>query len=225
MRDRNRVPVVFAVGFILLLTATGSAQRNNPFSANPDTRNVQARVQRPEPEPVVITSVVEQRAIIPAATTDADPTRTYKVAPGDTLYIVLANAPNASGYYSVRADGSIDFPLAGDGPNVQGMNTGEIERSLSSDIKLYRDAHLQVTVREFGSHKINVTGLVERNGERFLQREAMPLFTVKADVGVNAWARNVTITHASGSKETHDLRDIRTDDVLVCAGDVIEFAK
>jgi hypothetical protein len=82
-----------------------------------------------------------------------------------------------------------------------------------------------VKVREFGSHKIDVAGLVERNGERFLQREAMPLFTVRADVGVKNDALRVVIKRPSGTTETYSLADMRTDSVLVSAGDVVEFGK
>lgn len=220
MSYSKHAPFVVAAAVLLTLSVGTSAQRNNPFSANPDTRTAVAVAKRVDPPATVNLNV---QTVFPSGT--SEPTQIYKIGAGDTLQIVLANAPNASGYYSVRSDGTIDFPLAGDAPRVGGLTSAEVERLLSSRIKLYREPQVQVKVREFGSHKIHVSGLVERNGERYLQREAMPLFTVKADVGVKAGATRVVINRASGVVETFGLIDPKTDDVLVRAGDTVEFSK
>jgi protein involved in polysaccharide export with SLBB domain len=214
-------PAPFVIAAAVLLTLSGGtiAQRNNPFSENPDARTAVASAKRLE------VPIVRQSAQVASQPAVAEVTQIYKIGAGDTLQIVLANAPNASGYYSVQADGTVDFPLAGDAPRVGGLTCGEIERQLSSRIKLYSDPQVHVQVREFGSHKINVSGLVERNGERYLQREAMPLFTIKADVGVKADAGRAIIRRTSGASETYKLDDIRTDDVLITSGDSVEFAK
>ena len=222
MKSSNRVPIVVAL--VLASVAAASAQRNNPFSSNPDVRTTVASVKRADaPQPDVRTA--KTSVTVDAGERTADLTRIYKIGVGDMLHIVLANAPNASGYYTVRSDGTIDFPLAGDSPKVDGMAPSDIEQMLASRIKLYHDPRLQVRVQEFGSHKINVTGMVERNGERFLQREAMPLFTIKADVEVHAGATMVVVKRSSGKAEKYNLNDLNTDEVLVYAGDAIEFVK
>ncbi|HEY2847987.1 MAG TPA: polysaccharide biosynthesis/export family protein [Pyrinomonadaceae bacterium] len=218
----KRVPLVFALS-LLPLGAT-FAQRNNPFSANPDVRSAVASAKHVEPAQVDIAQAIKSREVR-ATEKPSDLTHIYRIGPGDALYIVLANAPNAAGYYSVDRDGTIDFPLAGNAPRVGGMTVEEIEHELSSRIKLYSDARVSVKVREFGSHKINVSGLVERNGERSLQREMMPLFTIKATAGVDRAATVVVIRHSSGSTEIYRLADPHTDNVSVSAGDTIEFAK
>lgn len=217
MSYSKRVPFVIIVA--LACGPAAFAQRNNPFSANPDVRTTIAAVDRND--------LRTKRSPVDAgsANSKAELTKIYKVGTGDTLHIVLANAANAVGNYTVGADGTIDFPLAGDSPRVLGMTTAEIEQMLSSRVKLYRHPQLQVKVNEFASHKVNVTGLVERNGERFLPREAMPLFTIKADVGVDRNATIVIIRRSSGSSEIYRLNDARTDDVLVSSGDTIEFVK
>lgn len=219
MSISNQVPVVVAA--LLLLTVTNFAQRNNPFSANPDVRLI-GSAKRAEPQSAGTsqpTALAEARSTAPSQ----DPTQVYKVAAGDTLYVVLGNAPNAAGYYSVRSDGTIDFPLAGENISVRGMTAAEVEQTLASHITLYRDVQISVTVHEFASHKITVSGLVERNGERFLQRESMPLFTIKADVGVRSGATVVVVTRSSGAIEIYKLGDPRTDDILITVGDAIEF--
>ena len=217
MRLLKQVPFVFAMAFLLVPAIF--AQRDNPFSVNPETRRSVASVTRLEQRQPVTTS--ESVASAPAI----DATQIYRVGAGDTLFIVLANAPNAAGHYSVRPDGTIDFPLAGDDLEVRGMTSSQIGQMLSSRVKLYRDARVSVKVQEFGSHKINVSGLVECGGERFLQREAMPLYSVKADVGVNRDAKVVVIKRLSGVTEIYALALPHTDDVLVMAGDAIEFEK
>ena len=222
MKNSDRVLV--AVALVLASVLAANAQRNNPFSSNPDVRTTVAAVERVEPKPVTV-QTAKPPVNIDAPERSAELTRSYKIGAGDMLYIVLANAPNASGYYTVRGDGTIDFPLAGDSPKVAGLAASEIEQALASRIKLYRDARLHIKVQEFGSHKINVTGLVERNGEHFLQREAMPLFTIKADVEVHTDATKVLVRRSSGATETYNLSDLRTDDVLVYSGDAVEFVK
>jgi protein involved in polysaccharide export with SLBB domain len=222
MKSSNRMLIV--VAFVLASVLAVSAQRNNPFSANPDVRTAVAAIKRVEPQQPDV-QAAKPRVSIESTERRVELTQIYRVGAGDMIYIVLANAPNASGYYTVRADGTIDFPLAGDSPKVAGMTSIRIEQVLASRIKLYRDARLQVKVQEFGSHRINVSGLVERNGERFLQREAMPLFTIKADVGVGAAATKVMLRRSSGASETYDLNDLHSDDVLVYSGDAVEFVK
>jgi protein involved in polysaccharide export with SLBB domain len=225
MFNRHSIFALLAIGLLLAYTPAIRAQRNNPFSSNPQPRGTPADVKPVDRQQIspVTNSKVENRSAAGTVRTATDPTETYKVGAGDVLYVVLANAPNSSGYYSVRSDGSIDFPLAGQNVNVDGMTVGEIEEFLSTRVTIYRDARLTITVREFHSHRINVSGMVERNGERFLQREAMPLFTIIADVGVDNAARKATIKHSSGRSETYDLSDARAGDALVSTCDVIEF--
>jgi hypothetical protein len=96
---------------VMLLPLTAAlAQRNNPFSANPDVRTPVAAVKRVEPQPVDIPQAVKSHETSPAEK-EVDLTQIYRVGPRDTLFIALANAPNASGYYSVQQDGRSTFHL------------------------------------------------------------------------------------------------------------------
>ncbi len=98
------------------------------------------------------------------------------------MIISLQNAPgNATNYFTVLSDGTIDYPLAGEMVSVQGLTTEEIEDLLEEKIKLYENPQVVVKVREFASHTFTVLGLVEKAGEKFLQREAMPLYVVRAE--------------------------------------------
>lgn len=154
------------------------------------------------------------------------PTEIYKVGVGDILFISLENAPpNVSTYFTVLKNGAIDYPLAGGLNFVLGMTTDEIENELRSKIKLFENPQLSVKVREHSSHKITVLGLVEKPGIKYLQREAVPLFVIRAEAIVQPKANQVAIRRAE-TKETEkfNLLDSDNDNVLIFPGDIVEFS-
>lgn len=153
------------------------------------------------------------------------PTEVYKVGVGDVLFINLKNAGQGSGYHTVRQDGTIDFALAGEDLIVADQTVNDIEEMLASRITLYPDPQIEVRVREYGSHKITVSGLVDDAGDKNLQREAMPLYVIRAEALVSPKATKVLVTRAPLLKfETYDLHDPKTDNVLIYPGNSVEFA-
>ncbi len=153
------------------------------------------------------------------------PTEIYKVGIGDILFISLQNAPSGSTtYFTVLNDGTIDFPLAGKTVFVQGLTTDEIEEYLKENIKVVENPQLTVRIREHSSHSIAVLGLVEKPGEKFLQREAIPLFVVRAEAIVKPNANRVIIRRSNSVTETFDLNLVNYEDVLVFPGDIVEFS-
>ncbi len=152
------------------------------------------------------------------------PTETYKVDSGDVLLISLQNVPGkATNYFTVLTDGTIDYPLAGEMVAVQGLTAEEVEDKLKVKIKLYENLEISVKVREFSSHKYTVLGLVEKAGEKSLQREAMPLYVVRAESITQPQAAIAVIKRASGETETLNLNEPKSDEVLIFPGDLIEF--
>lgn len=159
-----------------------------------------------------------------ANTLAVSPTEIYKIGNGDVLYISLQNAPaKDSTYFTVLNDGAIDYPLAGEMIQVSGLTVEEIEDLLKSKIKLYENAQVSVKVREHASHAITVLGLVEKAGEKFLPREAVPLFMVRAEAIVQPRANLALIKRANSETEKIDLKDSKSDEVLIFPGDIIEF--
>lgn len=153
------------------------------------------------------------------------PTEIYKVGIGDVLFISLQNAPSGSTtYFTVLNDGTIDFPLAGEMVSVQGLMTDEIEDYLREKIKVVENPQVTVRVREHASHTVSVLGLVEKPGEKFLQREAVPLFVVRAEALVKPSANRVIIRRANSVTETFDLNLASYEDILVFPGDIVEFS-
>lgn len=152
------------------------------------------------------------------------PTEIYKVGVGDVLIIRIQNAPSKETlYFTVLKDGTIDYPLAGEIVQVAGMTTDDIEDSLKEKIKLYENPQVSVKVREHNSHAFRVLGLVEKPGEKLMQREAIPMFMVRADAIVQQKASRVVVRRNSGDPQAYELKDPKTDDVLIYPGDILDF--
>ncbi len=149
------------------------------------------------------------------------PTEIYKVGAGDVLLITLQESK--SNYFTVLDNGSIDYPLAGGLVSVSGLTPEEIEDVLRAKVQLYENPEIHVKVREHSSHGIDVLGLVDNPGKQYLQREAMPLYVVRAQALARTTAdvavikRNGTddIVVKSGTPEF--------DETLIVPGDVVEF--
>lgn len=204
---------------------------NFGYSQNPKTRAKKENIPT-ENQPVEQNTPVESRSIASktleiakrANTFAISPTEIYKIGIGDVLFISLQNAPaKDSTYYTVLNDGAIDYPLAGEMVTVSGLTAEEVEDLLKEKIKLYENPQISVKVREHASHTITVLGLVEKAGEKYLQREAMPLFIVRAEAVVQAKANVAIIKRANSETETIKLSDPKSDEVLIFPNDIVEF--
>ncbi len=161
-----------------------------------------------------------------AAAAKLPDTEIYKVGINDVLFISLQNATgNSSKYYTVLNDGTIDYPLAGEMVSVVGLTSDQIEEILREKIKLYENPEVSVKIREHASHKINVIGAVEKPGERFLQREAIPLFVIRAEALVESDATFVSVKRKDLEPQTFSLSDEKYQSFLVFPGDIVEFGK
>jgi protein involved in polysaccharide export with SLBB domain len=94
---------------------------------------------------------------------------------------------------------------------------------LQEKIKLYENPQVSVKLRENNSHTYTVLGLVEKPGEKSLQREAYPLLVVRAESIVQAKADRAVIKHRNGQTENINLKDATSENVLVYSGDIVEF--
>lgn len=152
------------------------------------------------------------------------PTEVYKIGVGDVLLISMQNVPNQTAkYYTVLENGTIDYPLAGELLPVLDLTTDEVEQNLREKIKLYENSEFTVKVREHTSHKISVFGLVEIPGDKFLQREAIPLYIVRAEAIVKPQAKQVIVKRKNSTTEEFDLRISKNSDIMIFPGDIVEF--
>jgi protein involved in polysaccharide export with SLBB domain len=149
-------------------------------------------------------------------------TNVYRVGPGDVLDIRLLNAATReSTLFTVMAGGLLEYPLAGEPIQAAGLTTDEIDEHLTSKIKLYDNPQIVVSVREYTSHSIIVSGMVNDPGTKVLRREAMPLYVVLAEAQLKPEAGRATIMRADGQSVTVNLSDQKAMTTLVLPGDVI----
>ena len=107
----------------------------------------------------------------------------YEVGPGDMLGVIVLNQTGLSGDFTVDAEGFMDFPFVGR-LKAAGLSADEIERKL---VTLLSDGYLRrpqvaVTVKQFKSHRVFVTGEAERPGPYGLRPDRM-LSSLLADIG------------------------------------------
>jgi protein involved in polysaccharide export with SLBB domain len=150
------------------------------------------------------------------------PADIYKVGIGDILDIRLLNtATRESTLFTVMSGGLLEYPLAGEPVPVAGFTTDEIKELLTTKVKVYENPKIVVSVREYGSHNVIVTGLVNDPGTKVLRREAMPLYVVLAEAQPRPEAGRAMIMRAGGQSVTVNLADANAMTTLVLPGDVI----
>jgi polysaccharide export outer membrane protein len=237
--------VLLSVGVSFAQTTGASAGKVNfGYSQNPKTKAKKENTSQNDPNPAEVSDFPERlpeevaekdsnnetiaqktRALVKNATQKTPaPTEHYKVGAGDILFINLQNSSKGATLFTVLNDGTIDYPLAGEMVSVAGLTTEEIEVLLREKVKLYENPEVSVKVREYSSHKITVLGLVEKSGEKFIQREAVPLFVVRAEAIVQPNASRVVIRRADSSTETLNLKDEKNENTLIFPNDIVEFS-
>jgi protein involved in polysaccharide export with SLBB domain len=163
-------------------------------------------------------------AIASPSSASLPPTSIYRVGVGDVLNIQLLNSPvRESTLYTVLAGGLLEYPLAGDALKVAGLTTDEIGAQLTSRIKIYEKPQIAVSVREYASHNVIITGLVHEPGTKALRREATPLYVVLAEAQPRADAARAIIMRAGSPPQTIDLSDTTATGALVYPNDVIRL--
>jgi protein involved in polysaccharide export with SLBB domain len=103
------------------------------------------------------------------------------------------------------------------------MTTDEVAKLLGNEIKVIKTARVSVSVRDYASHTVMVTGLVDSPGRKTMRREAMPLFAVLAEALPRTEASLVTIIR-DGNSQTVSLSNEPAMSTLVLPGDVIKIS-
>jgi protein involved in polysaccharide export with SLBB domain len=83
---------------------------------------------------------------------------------------------------------------------------------------------LAVAVRQYASHTVTVTGLVNHQGVRALKQESVPLYVIISESQPRAEAGRVTIMRTGYDAQALALHDPETLKFKVQAGDVINIA-
>ena len=203
---------------------------NNNSSLTVDRTNKQAAklVQQTAIISEVKPALTSQRNVTNTRTSapvrPAVATAVYHVGIGDVLDIRLTNLPTReSTLFTVLKNGLLEHPLLNGPISVAGMTTEEIANLLSNEIKVIRAARVSVTVRDYASHTVLVSGLVDSPGRKVLRREAMPLYAVLAEALPRVEATIATVSRG-GKTEMVALNNEQQMSMLVLSGDVIKVS-
>ena len=149
----------------------------------------------------------------------------YRVGVRDVLDIQLSDNPSSnSTLFTVLDGGVLEYPLAGNPIVVAGLTTPEVAALLRQRIKIFENPSVVVSVRDYASHTVTVSGFVAAPGTKTLRREAVPLYTLLAESLTLPEAARATITRQGGAPIVVDLKDANLSSTLVIPGDAIKVS-
>jgi polysaccharide export outer membrane protein len=107
----------------------------------------------------------------------------YEIGPGDVLKVVVVGQADMTGSFTVGPDGMLSFPILGK-IKASDTTTLELERKLTVLLAdgILKRPQVTVTIGEYGSQKVFVTGEVQRPGQYSLKADRS-LLALLGDVG------------------------------------------
>jgi polysaccharide export outer membrane protein len=107
----------------------------------------------------------------------------YEIGPGDVLKVVVLGQTEMTGSFTVGPDGMVGFPILGK-VKASENTTLELERKLTVLLAdgILKRPQVTVTVGEYGSQRVFVTGEVQRPGQYSLKADRS-LLALLGDVG------------------------------------------
>jgi polysaccharide export outer membrane protein len=107
----------------------------------------------------------------------------YEIGPGDVLSVVVIGQTQMTSNFPVDGEGMVNFPILGK-VKAADHTTLEIERKLTTLLAdgILRRPQVTVSVAEYGSQRVFVTGEVQRPG-RYPLKADRSLLTLLGDVG------------------------------------------
>jgi polysaccharide export outer membrane protein len=144
-----------------------------------------------------------------SGTEEAALTSIYRIGVGDVLDIRLLNSSTPrSTLYTVVEGGLIDLAIAGGPIAVAGLTAEQVQALLIAELQrraVEQDARVYVAVRQYASHSVVITGIVNSPGMKFLRREAVPLYVIMAEAQARSDAARVSIIRQGGATVIVDL--------------------
>jgi polysaccharide biosynthesis/export protein len=197
---------------------------SNPANADGRSQNL-TQPKLVKPPTLAVNSVAATREpVAPAASNVGNATSIYRVGIGDVLDIRLANmATRESTLFTVLKGGAIEYTLLEKPLPVAGLTPDEIARRLNNEVKVIQNARASVSVRDYASHSVVITGAVDNPGQKILRREAMPLFAILAEALPRAEATTATISR-NGKETSVALANNEQMATLVMPGDAIKIS-
>src|SRR5262245_12491191 len=121
-------------------------------------------------------------AALPAPAQDAR-AADYEIGSGDVLKVVVIGQAQMTGDFAVDPEGMVNFPILGKIKASQ-HTTFELERKITTLLSdgILRRPQVTVSVSEYGSQRVFVTGEVQRPG-RYPLKADRSLLTLLGDIG------------------------------------------
>jgi protein involved in polysaccharide export with SLBB domain len=153
-------------------------------------------------------------------------TKIYRVGPGDVLDVTWGSTPSPDAIgVTVNTSGFLVHSALAEPLPVAGLTIEEIAARLQSALEQRpstANAKVSVGIRDYVSHAILVSGLVQDPGTKILRREAIPLSVVVADALPLPEAGRVTVVRIESNESfTVDLAQTAEMSMLIHPGDVI----
>ncbi|HJN74396.1 MAG TPA: polysaccharide biosynthesis/export family protein [Myxococcota bacterium] len=140
----------------------------------------------------------------------------YYVGGGDTLHVKVLGEAELTGAFEINPDGSMRYPLLGQ-VYVSGMSTqqvaGLVTRLLDKDYLV--EPEVFVTVKEFGSQPVEVTGLVDKPAVYYLEGPT----TLRELIAGAGGVADETITQIEITRGSEEII-VRYEDLVRPGGDV-----
>ena len=220
--DAQKPAVSTTAASAVTLAPSTEADKDHAATTNAPAKTV---TTVPVAQPAADLSKTQKPATNTASVAPVVLTNIYRVGVGDVLDIRLLNANTSeSTLFTVLEGGLLEYPLAGDPLQIAGLTTDEISARITSKVKIYEKPQVVVSVREYGSHSVIVTGLVNDPGTKRLRREAVPLYVLLAEAQPRPEAGRATIMRSGSPAITVDLADSTATSTLVYPNDVITLA-
>lgn len=128
----------------------------------------------------------------------------YKINPGDILYITVWKEPELSKEVLVKPDGRVSLPLAGE-IIAANKTVLEINKELKSKLAKYiPDAETNVTVNQPLGNKLFVLGQVNRPGEFVANQKTDVLQAITKAGGLTPYAdsKDIKVLRRESGKQT-----------------------
>ena len=129
---------------------------------------------------------------------------TYKIQPGDKLFISVYNEEELQKDIVVGPDGGITFPLVGD-VQAKGKSIAQLRSEITSALSQYiPDATVSVSLKEVIGNKIFVLGQVKKPGEYVLTGGTDVLQALSMAGGLTAFANSNKIKILRRNRSTNE---------------------
>lgn len=127
----------------------------------------------------------------------------YLIGVGDVLEVQIWKEPDLSRTVTVRLDGKISLPLAGD-VQAAGKTTGELDQFLEKEISdLVTEPAVSVMLVENRSRRYYIVGQVGQPGEFPIEFPLTILQAIARSGGFQEWAKReeIKVVRRTGGKE------------------------